>query len=133
MPTVSVRYIVHDVDEAIAFYRDSLGFEEVMHPAPTFAMLVLGDLRLALSAPGGGPGGGQTMPDGSVPEPGGWNRFQVEVDDLASFTERLKKLGATFRGELIKGRGVDQILIEDPSGNLVELYEPKQDAARLNG
>lgn len=133
MPTVSVRYIVHDVDEAIAFYRDSLGFEEVMHPAPTFAMLVLGDLRLALSAPGGGPGGGQTMPDGSVPEPGGWNRFQVEVDDLASFTERLKKLGATFRGELIKGRGVDQILIEDPSGNLVELYEPKQDAARLDG
>jgi len=77
--TVSVRYIVHDVDEAIDFYCRRLGFEEVMHPAPAFAMLERGDLRLLLTAPGGGPGGGQAMPDGTLPGPGGWNRIQLEV------------------------------------------------------
>ncbi|HEX4819030.1 MAG TPA: VOC family protein, partial [Acidimicrobiales bacterium] len=82
MATVSVRYIVFDVDEAIRFYCDRLGFDEVMHPAPTFAMLSRGDLRLVLSATGGGPGGGQAMPDGTMPEPGGWNRFSLEVTDL---------------------------------------------------
>ena len=82
MATVSVRYIVDDVDAAIAFYCAHLGFSEQMHPAPSFAMLTRGDLRLVLSAPGGGPGGGQAMPDGTLPEPGGWNRFSIEVDDL---------------------------------------------------
>ena len=83
MATVSVRYIVDDVDAALTFYRQHLGFEEQMHPAPTFAMLTRGDLRLLLSAPGGGPGGGQAMPDGTLPTPGGWNRFSLEVADLA--------------------------------------------------
>ena len=79
MPTVSVRYIVNDVDAAISFYCEGLGFTEMMHPAPTFAMLSRGDLRLTLSAPGGPGGGGQAMPDGTVPTPGGWNRFALEV------------------------------------------------------
>ena len=88
MASVSVRYIVDDVDAAIEFYCGSLGFDEVMHPAPAFAMLQRGDLRLVLSAPGGGPGGGQAMPDGSFPKPGGWNRFALEVDDVdAAFAE----------------------------------------------
>src|ERR671928_1759741 len=97
MPAVSVRYIVHDVDAALRFYRDELAFDEVMHPAPTFAMLARGDLRLVLSAPGGGPGGGQAMPDGSLPEPGGWNRFQLGVSDLAATVEELRERGARFR------------------------------------
>src|SRR5213080_4294552 len=97
MATVSVRYIVRDVDAAIAFYRDSLGFTEVMHPAPAFAMLSLGDLRLLLSAPGGGPGGGQAMPDGTVPEPGGWNRFAIEVPGLETTVTRLRGKGVRFR------------------------------------
>ncbi len=86
MPTVSVRYIVHDVDQAIAFYVDRLGFTEVMHPAPAFAMLAHGDLRLVLSAPGDGPGGGQAMADGTAPRPGGWNRFALEVDDSSPWS-----------------------------------------------
>jgi catechol 2,3-dioxygenase-like lactoylglutathione lyase family enzyme len=86
MATVSVRYIVDDVDQAIAFYTDVLGFELVMHPAEAFAMLTRGDLRLVLSKPGGGRGGGQAMPDGTLPTPGGWNRFSLEVDDLTALT-----------------------------------------------
>ena len=132
MATVSVRYIVHDVDAAIAFYRDNLGFTEVMHPAPAFAMLTLGDLRLVLSAPGGGPGGGQAMPDGSVPEPGGWNRFAIEVPDLAATVTDLRARGVRFRNEIVHGVGGDQILAEDPSGNLVELFEPARPEARLD-
>src|ERR1700758_1651060 len=123
MPTVSVRYIVHDVDAAIAFYRDNLGFTEVMHPAPTFAMLARGDLRLVLSAPGGGPGGGQAMPDGTAPEPGGWNRFAIEVTDLAATVRSLREAGVRFRNEIVNGAGGRQILAEDPSGNPVELFE----------
>jgi catechol 2,3-dioxygenase-like lactoylglutathione lyase family enzyme len=96
MATVQVRYIVNDVDAAIAFYCTQLGFREEMHPAPTFAMLSRGDLRLVLSAPGGGPGGGQAMPDGRVPEPGGWNRFAVEVADIDSTVGALRKAGAHF-------------------------------------
>ena len=132
MATVSVRYIVNDVDTAIAFYRDELGFTEVMHPAPTFAMLSLGDLRLVLSAPGGGPGGGQAMPDGTMPEPGGWNRFVVEVDDLAATVRRLREKDVRFRNEIVTGVGGKQILAEDPSGNLVELFEPVLPEARLS-
>jgi len=124
--TVSVRYFVDDVDTAIAFYRDLLGFEVVMHPAPPFAMLDRGDLRLLLSAPGGGPGGGAAMPDGRLPEPGGWNRFQLEVADLDAEVDRLRGAGATFRNEIVDGVGGRQILVDDPAGNCVELFEPGQ-------
>ena len=128
----TVRYIVNDVDEAIAFYCGQLGFQEEMHPAPTFAMLSRGDLRLTLSAPGGGGGGGQAMPDGTVPTPGGWNRFALEVGDLAKTVEVLKKSGARFRNDIVTGVGGKQILVEDPSGNPVELFEPLVDEAKLS-
>jgi catechol 2,3-dioxygenase-like lactoylglutathione lyase family enzyme len=132
MPTVSVRYIVDDVDAAIAFYRDNLGFTEVMHPAPAFAMMSRGDLRLLLTAPGGGPGGGQAMPDGSVPAPGGWNRFAIEVADLSATVDGLREAGVRFRNEIVTGVGGRQILAEDPSGNPVELFEPVLPEARLS-
>ncbi len=132
MATVSVRYIVHDVDEAIAFYCNNLGFQEQMHPAPTFAMLTRGDLRLVLSAPGGGPGGGQAMPDGRLPEPGGWNRFSLEVPDLEALVAELRARGARFRNEIVTGVGGKQILLEDPSGNPIELFEPTRPEARLS-
>jgi catechol 2,3-dioxygenase-like lactoylglutathione lyase family enzyme len=125
MSTVSVRYIVNDVDAAIDFYCEDLGFHEEMHPAPTFAMLSRGDLRLALSAPGRGPGGGGApMPDGTMPEPGGWNRFSLEVSDLAATVETLRERGARFRNDIVTGVGGKQILVEDPSGNPIELFEP---------
>ena len=134
MATVSVRYIVDDVDAAIAFYTEHLGFEEEMHPAPAFAMLSRGDLRLLLSAAGGeGAGGGsQAMPDGRVPEAGGWNRFTLEVADLAGTVETLRKTGARFRNDVVKGVGGNQILLEDPSGNPVELFEPTVPEAKLS-
>ena len=132
MPTVSVRYIVNDVDEAIAFYSEHLGFREDMHPAPTFAMMSRGDLRLVLTAPGGGPGGGQAMPDGTLPSPGGWNRFSIEVTDLEGLVERLRQGGAHFRNDIVGGVGGKQILVEDPSGNPVELFEPTIAEARLS-
>ena len=132
MATVSVRYFVDDVDAAIEFYCGNLGFEEVMHPAPAFAMLSRGDLRLVLSAPGGGPGGGQAMPDGTLPAPGGWNRFQLEVSDLESLVGQLRAAGASFRNEIITGVGGKQILVEDPSGNPVELFEPTLPEASLS-
>jgi catechol 2,3-dioxygenase-like lactoylglutathione lyase family enzyme len=131
MATVSVRYIVHDVDAAIAFYCGQLGFTEVMHPAPAFAMLARGDLRLVLSAPGGGPGGGQAMPGGQVPEPGGWNRFALEVEDLDELVTALRTQGVGFRNDIITGVGGRQILAEDPSGNPVELFQPTRPEARL--
>ena len=132
MATVGVRYIVDDVDAAIAFYCGQLGFEEVMHPAPTFAMLSHGDLRLVLSAPGGGPGGGQAMPDGTLPTPGGWNRFQLEVADIESTVADLRAHGARFRNDIVAGVGGKQILVEDPSGNAVELFEPTIEEATLS-
>ena len=131
MASVSVRYIVDDVDAAIAFYCGHLGFEEVMHPAPAFAMLSRGDLRLVLSAPGAGPGGGQAMSDGALPAPGGWNRFAIEVDDLDAAVERLRGAGAHFRGDPITGVGGRQALVDDPSGNPVELFQPTRAEARL--
>jgi len=131
MATVSIRYIVDDVDAAIAFYRDNLGFTEVMHPAPAFAMLTLGDLRLVLSAPGGGPGGGEAMPDGTRPQPGGWNRFMIEVGDLAATVAELRGNGVRFRNDIVTGVGGKQILAEDPCGNPVELFEPTAREARL--
>jgi catechol 2,3-dioxygenase-like lactoylglutathione lyase family enzyme len=132
MPTVSVRYIVVDVDAAIAFY-ERLGFREDMHPAPTFAMLSRGDLRLLLSAPGGGPGGGgRPTPEGRMPEPGGWNRFQLEVPDLDVTVETLRAQGASFRSEIVEGVGGRQIVVDDPSGNPVELFQPTRAEARLS-
>ena len=131
MATVQVRYIVNDVDASIAFYKGLLDFSVVMHPAPAFAMLSRGDLRLVLSAPNAAPGGGQSMPDGSKPEPGGWNRFAIEVSDLAATVDSLRSKGAQFRNEIVDGVGGKQILLEDPSGNLIELFEPKLPEARL--
>jgi catechol 2,3-dioxygenase-like lactoylglutathione lyase family enzyme len=116
---MSVRYIVDDVDKAIEFYRDRLGFEVVMHPAPNFAALSRGDLQLFLNAPGAG-GGGQA---GGMPTPGGWNRFQLKVDDLTALIARLVDEGVSFRGELVEGKGGNQILVEDPSGNPIELFQ----------
>jgi catechol 2,3-dioxygenase-like lactoylglutathione lyase family enzyme len=133
MPKVSVRYIVDDVDVAIGFYCNQLGFHEDMHPAPSFAMLSRGELRLVLSAPGGGPGGGQAMPDGALPRPGGWNRFQLEVDDIEAVVARLREAGARFRNTIVTGVGGRQILVEDPAGNPIELFEPTIAEARLGG
>ena len=131
MASVSVRYIVDEVDSAIEFYCRDLGFQEVMHPAPSFAMLSRDELRLVLTAPGGGPGGGQAMPDGTVPEPGGWNRFQLEVDDIEALVRRLRDHGARFRNDIITGVGGKQILLEDPSGNPIELFQPIIPEAKL--
>ena len=133
MATVQVRYIVHDVDAAIAFYTTQLGFKLEMHPAPPFAMLSRGDLRLVLSAPNPMGGGGQSMPDGTKPQPGGWNRFAIPVDDLAATVERLRAAGARFRNDIVTGVGGKQIILDDPSGNPIELFEPTVREARLDG
>ena len=125
MATVSVRYIVDDVEAAIAFYTERLGFGVEFNP-PGFAVLSRGDLRLLLNTPGAG-GAGQAMPDGREPEPGGWNRIQLEVQDLAGEVESMRKSGAHFRNEIVSGRGGKQILLEDPSGNPIELFEPPRD------
>jgi catechol 2,3-dioxygenase-like lactoylglutathione lyase family enzyme len=117
----AVRYIVDDVDAAIAFYG-SLGFEVQMHPGPGFAALRRGDLRLLLNTPGGPGGAGQPATDGRMPEPGGWSRFQLEVEDLDAAIAALGD--AAFRTELVEGRGGRQILVDDPAGNCVELFEP---------
>ncbi|CAN5118005.1 VOC family protein [soil metagenome] len=123
MPPVSVRYIVEDVEAAIAFYTGHLGFSVEMHPASGFAMLSRGDLRLLLNAPGAG-GAGQPMPDGKMPEAGGWNRIQLEVEDLDAMVATLRGAGAHFRNEVVDGKGGRQILLDDPAGNCVELFEP---------
>jgi catechol 2,3-dioxygenase-like lactoylglutathione lyase family enzyme len=133
MANVSVRYIVDDVDAAIEFYTGRLGFREVMHPAPTFAMLARGDLRLVLSAPSGQGGGGQAMPDGTLPTPGGWNRFSLEVEGLEALVDELRAAGVHFRNDVVTGVGGKQILLDDPSGNPVELFEPTLPEARLGG
>jgi catechol 2,3-dioxygenase-like lactoylglutathione lyase family enzyme len=132
MATVSVRYIVNDVDAAIDFYCRCLGFKEEMHPAPSFAMLSHGDLRLVLSAPSGAGGGGQAMPDGTIPEPGGWNRFQLQVADLESTVAQLRDQVVPFRNDIVTGVGGKQVLVEDPSGNLIELFEPTRREAGLS-
>jgi catechol 2,3-dioxygenase-like lactoylglutathione lyase family enzyme len=132
MATVQVRYIVDDVDAAIAFYCQQLGFHEDMHPAPSFAMLSRGDLRLVLTRPGGGPGGGQAMPDGTLPRPGGWNRFAIELSDLQASVDRLRSAGAHFRSDIMVGVGGKQAIVDDPSGNPIELFEPVLPEARLS-
>jgi catechol 2,3-dioxygenase-like lactoylglutathione lyase family enzyme len=123
MSQVSVRYIVNDVDQSLPFYTDLRGFTVQMHPAPGFAMLTRGDLRLLLNSPGAG-GAGQTLADGSVPQPGGWNRIQIETDDLDTLVANLRSGGATFRSDVLQGVGGRQALVQDPSGNLIELFEP---------
>jgi catechol 2,3-dioxygenase-like lactoylglutathione lyase family enzyme len=120
---IRVRYIVDDVDAAIDFYTGTLGFVVDMHPAPPFAALSRDDLVLYLNRPGAG-GAGRAMPDGTLPAPGGWSRFQIEVEDLAAEVERLRASGARFRNDIVEGGGGKQILLQDPSGNLVELFEP---------
>jgi catechol 2,3-dioxygenase-like lactoylglutathione lyase family enzyme len=120
---VSVRYIVNDVDAAIAFYTEALGFKVDMHPAPGFAALSRGELRMLLNKPGAG-GAGQAMPDGKSPAPGGWNRIQIEMSDLAATIEKLKARGVRFRNQIVEGNGGKQILAEDLSGNPIELFEP---------
>lgn len=124
MSHASVRYIVDDVDAAVDFYGEHLAFDLESRPAPGFAMLSRGALRLLLTAPTGPGGAAQPMPDGRRPEPGGWNRIQIEVDDLGARVDHLREVGAHFRGDIVHGRGGDQILLEDPSGNPVELFQP---------
>jgi catechol 2,3-dioxygenase-like lactoylglutathione lyase family enzyme len=123
MSKVSIRYIVDDVDAAITFYTEHLGFQVDMHPAPGFARISRGDLQLLLNRPGAG-GAGESMPDGRIPAPGGWNRIQLEFEDLEATIEKLKAAGATFRNELVTGNGGKQILLDDPSGNPIELFQP---------
>ena len=123
MATVSVRYITDDLEAAVAFYVERLGFKVEMRPGPGFAVLSRGDLRLLLNQPGAG-GAGQAMPDGRVPEPGGWNRIQIEVTDLQREVESLREAGASFRNDIVTGRGGSQILLEDPSRNPIELFQP---------
>lgn len=120
----NVRYFVDQVDEAAEFYVQHLAFEVVFDAAPDFVMLSRGPLRLMLNAVGGSGGASQPMPDGRVPEPGGWARFQLIVDDLDAEVERLRASGATFRNDIVRGIGGNQVLLEDPSGNVVELFQP---------
>ena len=123
MSKISVRYIVDDVDAAVDFYTSVFQFEVAMRPAPGFAMLNRGELRLLLNSPGAG-GAGQTLADGSRPEPGGWNRFQLQVDDLDEAVADMRKVGADLRIDVIDGRGGRQALVPDPAGNLVEVFQP---------
>jgi catechol 2,3-dioxygenase-like lactoylglutathione lyase family enzyme len=123
---IAVRYIVNDVEKSISFYKDQLDFSVDMHPAPGFAALSKGNLILFLNQPGAG-GAGQKMPDGTVPQSGGWNRIQITVEDLESVYQKFKKKGLEFRNEIVDGLGGKQILLKDPSGNLIELFEPKRD------
>jgi tRNA-Thr(GGU) m(6)t(6)A37 methyltransferase TsaA len=134
MSAVSVRYLVTDVDAAIDFYTTHLGFTVRMHPNDAFAMLTRDDLRLVLVVPvgpGGPGGGGAAMPDGTRQQPGGWNRFSIEVDDLDATVDRMREHGVRFRNEIVTGVGGKQIIIDDPSGNPVELFEPLLDEARM--
>jgi catechol 2,3-dioxygenase-like lactoylglutathione lyase family enzyme len=124
MQPVSVRYFVHDVDSSIGFYTGRLGFEVAFRAAGGFAALSRGPLRLLLSATRGSGGATRSTPDGRRPEPGGWNRIQISVDDLDGVVEALRAAGANFRNEIVVGNGGRQILLEDPSGNPIELFEP---------
>jgi catechol 2,3-dioxygenase-like lactoylglutathione lyase family enzyme len=119
---VNVRYMVDDVDAAVAFYTTHLGFALLSSAAPAFADVTRGDLRLLLS--GATSSAGRPMPDGRRPEPGGWNRIQLVVTDIVAEVERLRAAGLSFRNEIVRGPGGAQILLEDPSGNLVELFQP---------
>jgi len=119
---VNVRYMVDDVDTAAAFYTTHFGFTLRSNAAPAFADVVRGNLRLLLSGPKSS--AGRPMPDGRTPEPGGWNRIHLIVDDIAAEVERLRAAGLTFRNDIISGPGGQQILLEDPAGNPIELFQP---------
>jgi len=124
MSAASVRYIVDDVDAAVDFYRDRLGFAVDRRPGPGFAVLSRGPLRLLLSEPRGPGGAAQPAADGTRPAPGGWNRIQLEVADLPSEVTALRAAGVPLRGDVVHGRGGAQVLLDDPSGNAVELFQP---------
>jgi catechol 2,3-dioxygenase-like lactoylglutathione lyase family enzyme len=124
---VNVRYMVDDVDAAVTFYNRHLGFDLEFQPGPGFAIISRGDLRLMLNTPGGPGGAAQPMPDGRKPEPGGWNRIQLEVENLETTVNRLRADGVQFRNDVQDGRGGKQILLDDPSGNPVELFQPASD------
>jgi len=125
MPSPNIRYIVRNVEEAVSFFTKHLGFTVAFQPAPGFAIVARGDVRLALNAVGGPGGASQPMPDGHIPEPGGWNRILLEVRDLEAQVKILRAAGVTFRNIIVSGIGGKQILVEDPSGNPIELFEPK--------
>jgi catechol 2,3-dioxygenase-like lactoylglutathione lyase family enzyme len=125
MPSPNIRYIVRDVDEAVSFFTKHLGFSLGFQPGPDFAIVARGDVRLALNAVGGPGGASQPMPDGRLPEPGGWNRILLEVRDLEALVNTMRAAGVTFRNTIVSGIGGKQILVEDPSGNPIELFEPK--------
>ena len=125
-----VRYIVNDLDAAVLFYKDLLGFTVDIQVAPGFARLSKGNLHLYLNKPSFG-GAGQSMPDGTAPAPGGWNRIILEVNNLEAFIATLKIKKAHFRNELVTGQGGKQILVQDPSGNLIELFEPNEQAKSI--
>ena len=124
MPTVNVRYMVDDVDTAVAFYTAQLGFKLISKTLPAFADVALGDLRLLLSGPASS--AGRPMPDGRRPAPGGWNRIHLIVEDLPSEVERLRSAGVRFRSDIITGPGGSQIVLDDPSGNPIELFQPRK-------
>ena len=124
MTTVNVRYMVDDVNAAVAFYTTHLGFSLLSSAAPAFADVIRGDLRLLLSGPTSS--AGRRMPDGRQPAPGGWNRIQLVVDDLAAEVERLRAAGMVFRNDIVTGPGGSQILFDDPSGNPIELFQPRR-------
>ena len=124
MTTVNVRYMVHDVEAAINFYTTHFGFRLISNSAPAFADVERGDLRLLLSGPTSS--AGRPMPDGRQPEPGGWNRLHFVVDDIAAEVERLRATGVRFRNDIVRGPGGTQILLEDPSGNPIELFQPRK-------
>ena len=134
MSTVSVRYLVDDVAAAVEFYLSHLGFVVEIHPNDTFAMLSRGDLRLVLVTPaerGAASGGGAAMPDATMQQPGGWNRFSIEVPDLQATVAELRVRGARFRNDIVTGLGGKQIIVDDPSGNPIELFQPLLDEAWL--
>ena len=118
----SIRYMVHDVEAALAFYTEHLGFQVLQRMGPAFASMTRGDLTLWLAGPQSS--AARPMPDGRKPEPGGWNRLVIQVDDLTVTVENMKQAGIRFRNDIVTGPGGKQILVDDPSGNPIELFQP---------